>query len=67
MRGRSEQRGRIVRVVFSEQDGTFVEEEETHPFLLRHHPPNELSINGAEVHGPCLPMSTTLPRKGSVK
>lgn len=35
MRGYSESRGRLTRLGFCKEDGTFFTEEETHPFLLR--------------------------------
>ena len=53
MRGRTEHRGRIMRVRYSKEAGTFVAEEEIHPFLLRHLP-TELQLDDP-VKAPCAP------------
>lgn len=35
MRGRTEERGRVTRIDYCKESGTFTTEEEPHPFLLR--------------------------------
>ena len=62
MRGRTEHRGRIMRFRYSKEAGTFVAEEEIHPFLLRHLA-TELQLDDPAVKAPCPPTPTAAQQK----
>jgi hypothetical protein len=65
MRGRSEHHGRVTRTVYHKETGTFVSEEEPHPFLLRL--AETQAINGANVPVPLPTKPESLPEKGKHK